>query len=145
MTYCRSISSLPEEFGNLTVLKVLIMKDCWNLCKLSQSFGNLEKLESLVIRGCNKLEYLPGSFSMLGSLMRFDASHCSLSHLPTLPESLVTLILYGCQSLAELPEFRSCHSLTEVDISGCEQVKNLAAVKDFKIRAKVRFERIGDT
>eukprot|EP01018_Ginkgo_biloba_P008158 Gb_40694 [translate_table: standard] len=150
MTKCNSISSLPEEFGNLTGLKVLIMKDCSSLCLLPQSFGNLKKLEHLVVEGCTLLCGLPERFSMLRSLVRFDASRCGLIHLPTLPESLVTmdcrscrelksiadmshltqletLLLYQCQSLAELPEFRSCHYLTEVDMSRCKQVKSLAA------------------
>eukprot|EP01018_Ginkgo_biloba_P036042 Gb_12483 [translate_table: standard] len=160
MTECNSISSLPEEFGNLTGLKVLIMKHCSSLCQLPQSFGNLKKLEHLVVEGCTLLCGLPESFSMLGSLVRFAASRCGLIHLPTLPESLVmmdcgscrelktiadmshlprleTLLLYQCQSLAELPEFRSCHYLTEVDMSGRKQVKTLAAVKGFKSLQKL--------
>eukprot|EP01018_Ginkgo_biloba_P007932 Gb_23545 [translate_table: standard] len=109
------------EFGNLTGLKVLLMKECHSLCR-------------------TQLGGLPESFSMLGSLVRLDASRCGelksiadVSHLT----KLETLLLNQCQSLAQLPEFRSCHSLTEVDVSGCKQVKSLAAVKDLKSLQKL--------
>lgn len=79
-----AISSLPENFGNLTKLDTLIMynnQDSKVLSSLPESFGNLTKLRYLKISGMG-INNIPESFSNLTSLNYLDLEGNIINKLP---------------------------------------------------------------
>lgn len=79
-----AISSIPENFGNLTQLDTLIMynnQDRKVLNSLPDSFGNLTKLRYLKLSGMG-INKIPESFSNLTSLNFLDLEGNKINKLP---------------------------------------------------------------
>jgi hypothetical protein len=87
-----TITSLPENLGDLKKLRVLNLRDC-KLTKLPHSIGELEDLELLDLRG-NALTQLPESF---GNLKKLKYLILDRNQLESLPKSFTKL-----ESLARL-------------------------------------------
>jgi hypothetical protein len=112
------ITNLPEEFCDLTELKVLDMQ-LTEVRSLPKAFGKLNQLEIINLR-CNRIEFLPESFGQLSYLRQLDLSHNYLKDLPILFQDLEQLQYLDLSSnqLQRLPEsFGSCQSLEYVDLN----------------------------
>ncbi|CAI5469329.1 unnamed protein product [Closterium sp. Yama58-4] len=80
------ISSLPDDFGQLTALKILHLSYLGELSHLPESLGHLLKLRELEISYCDQLQQLPNSFTQLSSLHILKVEHCP--KLTAIPEGL---------------------------------------------------------
>ncbi|CAI6003994.1 unnamed protein product [Closterium sp. NIES-65] len=104
----RRIALLPEAFTSLQALTHLVI-EMHGLDELPQDFGNLRLLKSLNLIGCHLRGALPSEFSHMTSLK--DLSLSSLPHLPALPASLpaitctlTSLVVINCTRIEALPE-----------------------------------------
>ncbi|CAM6092378.1 unnamed protein product [Calypogeia fissa] len=117
-TEAKFLGALPNSFGNLAALEILIVSNCTSLKRLPASFGNLSSLERLEVKICTKLQRLPENFGKpkalkvfklirnhrlqalpdsIGNLSSLKEIHIDADGLKTLPGSLGQL-----QSLEEL-------------------------------------------
>nr|KYP53531.1 TMV resistance protein N [Cajanus cajan] len=91
--------SLCASIQNLSLLKVIRLKNCQNLMSLPQLPPSLKVLE---LTDCRKLVSLP---QLPPSLKILELNDCrKLVSLPQLPPSLDNLELTGCRKLVSLPQ-----------------------------------------
>lgn len=111
------IESLPEDFGNLTSLTELNLRDN-SIITLPESFGNLASLTELDLSH-NPLEALPENFANLASLTELDLSSIPMTSLPEGFGDLPALAVLDLKStpLQHLPEsFGNLTSLIELNL-----------------------------
>jgi len=80
------LSSLPEEIGDLSELKILDVEDCDTLVKLPDSICKLSKLETLNVGFCDELCSLLEDIQKLTSLKKLVL--CMCPKLKRLPDSM---------------------------------------------------------
>jgi hypothetical protein len=80
------LSSLPEEIGDLSELKILNVEDCDTLVKLPDSICKLSKLETLNVGFCDELCSLLEDIQKLTSLKKLVL--CMCPKLKRLPDSM---------------------------------------------------------
>ncbi|CAM9157218.1 unnamed protein product [Chrysoparadoxa australica] len=108
LSFCYSLTRLPESLCYLTTLQHLDLSGCRGLTSLSESLCSLTTLQHLNLRGCNGLTSLPESLGHLKALQHLDLSWCI--SLTSLPESLghlkalQHLDLRRCEGLTSLPK-----------------------------------------
>uniref|UniRef100_A0A6N2KTI6 TIR domain-containing protein n=1 Tax=Salix viminalis TaxID=40686 RepID=A0A6N2KTI6_SALVM len=124
LRYCKKLASLPSSIGKLTCLVKLRLGDCCELASLPESIGELKSLVELDLHSCKKLASLPSSIGGLKSLVELTVRRCS--KLASLPESigelkcLKTLDLGYCSKLASLPNsIYGLESLKWLDVGDC--------------------------
>ncbi|XP_037481038.1 putative disease resistance protein RGA1 [Triticum dicoccoides] len=101
---CDSMTSLPEEVGDLRSLQELKIVCCKELNYLPDSMQQLASLQSMYFSECERIEAFPEWFEHLTSLQRLDIHRCpAISSLP--------------RSMNEIA------SLKDVRVSGCERLK----------------------
>ncbi|KAG0562812.1 hypothetical protein KC19_9G173000 [Ceratodon purpureus] len=121
-----AIEALPESFGELGNLEVLILQECSQLALLPDSFGRLRKLRQLNLEGSG-ITSLPESFGELSNLEMLDLRECM--HLCLLPDSfrrlrkLRQLNLERTWIMSSLPaSFGELSSLEVLNAEGCEML-----------------------
>ncbi|KAH9289025.1 hypothetical protein KI387_033142, partial [Taxus chinensis] len=101
-----SMSSLPNNFGHLTNLRYLDLRDCFELRTLPATFKQLTLLQHLDLEGCKKLTLNLNILENMTKLQYLKLSGCwELKDLPfpiTNPASLGKLHLWDTR-LRELP------------------------------------------
>eukprot|EP01018_Ginkgo_biloba_P036908 Gb_03111 [translate_table: standard] len=119
---CKSLSTLPDGFGNLKFLKRLELSGCENLTRLPDEFGKLKSLETLDVSSCFKLERLSNDFECLSSLRVLNVSNSDK--------------LEGV-TMHKIVKLRSCHY---VNIRGClkleEQWNEMQKEEDYPLVSK---------
>ncbi|XP_047087725.1 putative disease resistance protein RGA1 isoform X1 [Lolium rigidum] len=125
---CNELNSLPGSIQVLTSLRSLLVFACRSLTELPEWFGNLTSLQELEINYCPKLESLHGSMQRLTSLRLLHLGHCD--NILSLPEwfshliSLRRLEISGCQLIKSLPRSMQHHnSLRELQIRHNPELK----------------------
>ncbi|MED6193920.1 hypothetical protein PIB30_023760 [Stylosanthes scabra] len=103
-----SLSSLPEEVGNLVCLQTLKLNECSNLVSLPESVGKLVCLQTLELKRCSALVSLPES---VGNLV-----------------SLQTLNLEECQNLVHVQVITKLINLRELNFEGCKAFDDMMPV-----------------
>ncbi|KAJ0626495.1 putative leucine-rich repeat domain superfamily [Helianthus annuus] len=103
---------------NLVGLQKLSITNCHELTSLSEEFGNLSSLEVLRLASCSKLQILPESMRNLKKLRMIDLSHClNLRNLPLHIGSLQSIDVRGCTELHELPKFDKVKVVCDEEVS----------------------------
>ncbi|XLS48831.1 hypothetical protein HN51_023189 [Arachis hypogaea] len=145
---CIKLVELPD-FSKATKLKSLNLWDCENLCQLHPSILSIQTLEELQLYGCEKLKSVKGN-TYLKSLKRLEVRLClsleefsvsseklttsyfSFSRIKSLPYEfccstyLVSLCLWHCRELIELPyHMKTLSSLLSLDVSGCCSLRSI--------------------
>ena len=77
---CNAITHLPEELGQLSQLKQLIVREN-KLVNIPKSIGNLTKLQ-LFDAAKNRLEVIPNEFCRCKSILRLDLEQNRIRMLP---------------------------------------------------------------
>ncbi|KAM0011427.1 putative leucine-rich repeat domain superfamily [Helianthus debilis subsp. tardiflorus] len=91
MHECKGLYVFPSILCNCVYLKKLSIKSCYYLGKLCDDFGKLTSLETLILRDFTELIELPESITKLQNLSILDISGCL--KLVKLPEQMGNL---GC-------------------------------------------------
>ncbi|CAI5952640.1 unnamed protein product [Closterium sp. NIES-64] len=100
--YPEGLSSLPEDFGQLTGLEILHLTNLTHLSHLPDSFTLLSSLQTLEISDCSRVTALPeGMGDGLHHLQKLILSRIPITHLPSSfrLSSLVAIELNGAQCL----------------------------------------------
>lgn len=130
---------IPEEIGQLTLLKNLRIYDFPNITKLPTSIGQLDQLRILDIHQCSNLTALPDIFKNLTNLERLTIRRTQLNSLPASIfqlENLKHLAINGNQlhlpkEIGHLKKLEYLDSWSEdnktipVEIAECTQLKTL--------------------
>ncbi|KAL1369064.1 hypothetical protein AAHE18_02G168700 [Arachis hypogaea] len=158
---CIKLVELPD-FSKATKLKSLNLWDCENLCQLHPSILSIQTLEELQLYGCEKLKSVKGN-TYLKSLKRLEVRLClsleefsvsseklttsyfSFSRIKSLPYEfycstyLVSLCLWHCRELIELPyHMKTLSSLLSLDLppsievllaNGCTSLERIFSLK----------------
>ncbi|XP_010251791.1 PREDICTED: TMV resistance protein N-like [Nelumbo nucifera] len=147
---CTELIYVHKSIGDLSMLRILNLKDCRNLMEFPTDVSGLRKLEKLILSGCSNLkelptdlrsltsltellvdgtaiEKLPDSISCLTKLETFSLRRClSLTQLPTSIGKLVSLrelYLDGSSSFKEIPiSIGSLKSLEKLNLAGCKLI-----------------------
>ena len=125
-----ALERLPEQLGQLTALKTLVLKNLSLLKALPSTLGCLRQLTTLNTPACFKLVALPASIWQLTALTTLDMTNCIALEAwpePAAPWPALTKLALGrCTNLAALP---SCVGeltmLSHLDLSGCERLTRL--------------------
>ena len=123
INYKLKINTLPETFGQLKLLKTLILKDNV-IAILPNSFQNLTQLEYLDIKG-NLLESLPENFGQIAQLKELDLKGNEIKMLPTSFSSLKKLEVlnlafnFNIDTTSTEKTLLTMPQLKLVDISDC--------------------------
>ncbi|KAJ6737589.1 LEUCINE RICH REPEAT CONTAINING PROTEIN [Salix viminalis] len=146
LRYCKKLASLPSSIGKLTCLVKLRLGDCCELASLPESIGELKSLVELDLHSCKKLASLPSSIGGLKSLVELTVRRCS--KLASLPESigelkcLKTLDLGYCSKLASLPNsIYGLESLKWLDVGDCGKLNGFPILN----RRRSEVEEIAST
>ncbi|CAI7771760.1 unnamed protein product [Closterium sp. NIES-53] len=117
----QQISTLPEDFGELSALEILHLSHLQELSHLPDSLGHLLNLRELEISYCDQLQHLPNSLTQLSSLENLRVENCS--KLTAVPEGMgdgmcrLRELLLACKGLTRLPaSFSRISSLEAIDI-----------------------------
>ena len=135
LSQCRYLRSLPEGFGDLKSLTSLNLRECRSLVSLSEGFGELINLQTLGLQ-CKSLKSLPERFGDLKSLTSLNLRDCyslvSLSAGFGKLKSLTFLSLWDCRSLVSLSEgFGELKSLKKLIMYSCPAASSMpAALKE---------------
>ncbi|CAL4982297.1 unnamed protein product [Urochloa decumbens] len=113
---CKSITTLPDWFGDLTNLMMLEIINCTSIQTLPESIKQLTNFEELIVSGCPDL-VLPDWLGDLTSLMILEVINCTGIH--TLPDSI--------QQLTNLQELRGSGCPDLVQWCETENAKALLA------------------
>ncbi|XP_042499581.1 uncharacterized protein LOC122077777 [Macadamia integrifolia] len=119
---CRSLDNLDDSIGQLSQLKILILKCCVSLKRLPDSIGDLKSLVQLDLSGLG-IEELPDTISKLIFLEEMNIRDCrSLEKFPDgvgLLEKLVILDADSCDNLVKLPtSMRRMTCLRRINLKG---------------------------
>ncbi|XP_019184969.1 PREDICTED: TMV resistance protein N-like isoform X2 [Ipomoea nil] len=101
---CSSLFETPN-FAMMPNLKYLVLSKCEKLKEIHPSLGNLTELVKLVFDGCSNLKKLPS----------FNQETKSIS----------CLNIRNCSSLLETPNFAMMPNLKYLDLSKCEELKEI--------------------
>ena len=89
LSYCGSLTVLPEAIGGLAALTTLDLSGCDSLHALPEAICRLAVLPMLDLRGCENLTALPEAIDGLAALAMLDLRGCE--SLTALPEAICRL------------------------------------------------------
>ncbi|XP_039823959.1 disease resistance protein RGA2-like isoform X2 [Panicum virgatum] len=140
-----NFDALVEYLNQLKHLRYLSIKET-NTSRLPGSIGKMKFLEYISLRGCKSLVNLPNSIVTLQHLRFLNLGDTGISSIPKDFHGLTNLrILYGFPAHMDgdwcsIEELGPLCQLTELNISGLENVSSSSFAKKARIGDKVRLE-----
>ncbi|CAL5398885.1 unnamed protein product [Camellia sinensis] len=104
---CTSLTTIHKSLGDMTTLRHLNMRGCYNIVDFPNDVSGLKHLEILILSGCSKLKELPQDMRGMNSLKELLIDGTAIEKLPDtifLLTKLEKLSLDRCQSLKRLPQ-----------------------------------------
>ena len=124
-----TIKELPSSIESLTALNLLTLNDCKNLVCLPSTICSLNLLQCLDLSGCSNCGNLPENLGNLKGLKKLLLGGTTIKELPSSIEGLTALTyltLNDCKNLVCLPStICSLNLLQWLDLSGCSNCGNL--------------------
>ncbi|CAI5531047.1 unnamed protein product [Closterium sp. Naga37s-1] len=125
------LTNPPHLSSTLSALRFLEISDCASLTSLPEDLGQLPALDTLLLLKLPSLERLPDSLGQLPALKVFGLSLCprleelpvSMANLPVLQ----CLVIHDCWRLASLPPnaLKQWETLTELIVADCPALDDL--------------------
>ncbi|KAM7261024.1 hypothetical protein ACFE04_026499 [Oxalis oulophora] len=126
--HCSKLSSVHSSTANLMNLTNLDFSNCSSLTMLPRKMNGLKSLKTLGLSYCSNLVDLPEDLGELECLELLDASHTSITHLPSMKYliNLVILDLSYCERLMKIhPSVGTLRQLERLNLSNCINVASL--------------------
>ncbi|CAL5338396.1 unnamed protein product [Camellia sinensis] len=104
---CISLTTIHKSLGDMTTLRHLNMRGCYNIVDFPNDVSGPKHLEILILSGCSKLKELPQDMRGMNSLKELLIDGTAIEKLPDtifLLTKLEKLSLDRCQSLKRLPQ-----------------------------------------
>ncbi|XP_031381917.1 protein SUPPRESSOR OF npr1-1, CONSTITUTIVE 1-like isoform X2 [Punica granatum] len=129
------ISSLPEEIGALSQLKVLSIVNCWKLRSLPTLPAGLQEL---CVVGCNLFHALP-DLSNLQNLSELQLRECSLMEIRGLGRlAFLTRLTVRSRRIANLDALERVEALTYLEVSYCRNLERLPDLSNLKLLNEIK-------
>lgn len=125
-----TLTSLPDELGEATSLRLISIHKCRKLTLITERISRLKILLQLKLRYCTALTSLPRLIGEVSSLVYITLEHnTGLTELPPTIgqlEYLTMLNLSGCTAITRLPDsLCDLSSLNSIFLCGCSGLTEL--------------------